>query len=106
MVQNKTKFSHIFYHLKKQKNMKKSTKKILVHRINEYMMLNNITNLSTNPFPVSWRTINSIKASYKKEDGMAFSTTTQRKLLDFFELAYLKDGRDYLIIQHDNKIND
>ena len=86
--------------------MKKSTKKILVHRINEYMMLNNITNLSTNPFPVSWRTINSIKASYKKEDGMAFSTTTQRKLLDFFELAYLKDGRDYLIIQHDNETND
>jgi hypothetical protein len=93
--------------LKKQKNMKKSTKKILVHRINEHMMLNNISNLSIpNPFPVSWRTINSIKASYKKEDGMAFSATTQRKLLDFFELAYLKDGRDYLIIEHDNQTND
>ena len=87
--------------------MKKSTKKILVHRINEHMMLNNISNLSIpNPFPVSWRTINSIKASYKKEDGMSFSATTQRKLLDIFELAYLKDGRDYQIIEHDNQTND
>ena len=88
--------------------MKKATKKILVHRINEHMMLNNITNLSM-PNPFSGLLENNKTASKlatKKEDGMAFSATTQRKLLDFFELAYLKDGRDYLIIEHDNQTND
>ena len=90
--------------------MKKCTKKVICERIVEYMQEHNITNLSMpNPFPVSWRTINSIKASHKKKDGMSFSATTQRRLLDFFELAHYRDGRDYLIIEHlfnENSNND
>ena len=47
--------------------MKKCTKKVICERIVDYMQDHNITNLSMpNPFPVSWRTINSIKASHKK----------------------------------------
>ena len=79
--------------------MKKTTKKVLVYRIKKHMQDNNITNLSLpNPFPVSWRTINSIK----KDNTQTFSAKTQRKLLDFFEIAYYRDGRDYLIIQNEN----
>lgn len=90
--------------------MKKCTKKVICERIVQYMQDNNITNLSMpNPFPVSWRTINSIKASHKKKDRMSFSATTQKKLLDFFDLAHYRDGTDYLIIEHllnENSIND
>ena len=83
--------------------MKKTTKKVLVYRIKKHMRDNNITNQSIpNPFPVSWRTINSII----KQDNQSFSTKTQRKLLDFFEIAYYRDGRDYLIIHNENSNND
>ena len=82
--------------------MKKRTKKILAEKIKEFMYLNNIVHLQAkNPFPVSWRTISSIK----KCSAQCFSQSTQRKLLDFFGLAYKIDGRDYEIIDNSNGNN-
>jgi len=64
--------------------------------IRDYMYHNNIVHLQeNNPFPVSWRTISSIK----KDGSQCFSKATQRKLLDFFCLAYRLDGRDFEVIE-------
>lgn len=81
--------------------MRKKTKQILAKMIKDYMYNNNIVFLQDkNPFPVGWRTISSIK----KDSDQCFNKTTQRKLLDFFGLAYRLDGRDFEVIelQHEN----
>jgi hypothetical protein len=79
--------------------MKRKTKKIITEEILKYMDKNNIKWLQEkNPFPVSWRTISSIKKSATLEDDRLFSRTTQRKLLDFFKLAYRLDGSDYDVV--------
>ena len=76
--------------------MRKKTKKILSKMIRDYMYHNTIVHLQEkNPFPVSWRTISSIK----KDSDQCFSRATQRKLLDFFCLAYRLDGRDFEVIE-------
>ena len=80
--------------------MKRKTKKIITEEILKYMDKNNVKWLQDkNPFPVSWRTISSIKKSAKLEDDTLFSRSTQRKLLDFFKLAYRLDGADFDIIE-------
>ncbi len=80
--------------------MKRKTKKILTEEILKYMDKNNIKYLQDkNPFPVSWRTICSIKNSAKNDSDQLFSRSTQRKLLDFFKLAYRLDGADFDIIE-------
>ena len=80
----------------KNLTMRKKTKKILAKKIRDYMYHNNIVHLQEkNPFPVSWRTISSIK----KESDQCFNKATQRKLLDFFGLAYRLDGRDFEVIE-------
>ncbi len=80
--------------------MKRKTKKIITEEILRYMDKNNIKHLQPkNPFPVSWRTISSIKKSALDDDDRLFSRTTQRKLLDFFKLAYRLDGADFDIIE-------
>ncbi len=80
--------------------MKSNTKKVLHKCISEYSEKHNVKHLSLpNPFPVSWRTISSIKRSAQADDNQLFSRTTQRKLLDFFKLAYRLDGSDFDIIE-------
>jgi hypothetical protein len=80
--------------------MKAKTKKIIHECILRYMDKNDIKHLQIkNPFPVSWRTISSIKKSAINCDDRLFSRTTQRKLLDFFKLAYRLDGADFDIVE-------
>ena len=79
--------------------MKAKTKKVLHECILKYMDRYDIKHLQDkNPFPVSWRTISSIKKSAILQDDKIFSRRTQRQLLDFFKLAYRLDGADFDII--------
>ena len=80
--------------------MKAKTKKVVYECILRYMDRYDVKHLQDkNPFPVSWRTISSIKKSALLQDDKIFSRTTQRKLLDFFKLAYRLDGADFDIIE-------
>lgn len=86
--------------------MKKRTQTVIAKRIVKYMTLKKITNLhQPNPFPVSWRTINSIKSSQRKDVPMSCTFKTERKLLDFFELPYVSDDTGYTIIENDSLNN-
>ena len=70
--------------------------------IRDYMYHNSIVHLQEkNPFPVSWRTISYIK----RDSHRCFSKATQRKLLDFFNLAYRLDGRDFEVIELQHEDN-
>ena len=83
--------------------MKKINQTVIAGRIVKYMTLKKITNLhQPNPFPVSWRTINSIKSSQRKDVPMSCSFKTEQKLLDFFELSYVSDDTGYTIIENDS----
>ena len=80
--------------------MKAKTKRIVYECILIYMDKHDIKHLQEkNPFPVSWRTISNIKKSALSEDSKIFSRRTQRKLLDFFKLAYRLDGADFDIVE-------
>ena len=58
------------------------------------MLENGIGFKDKNPFPVSWRTINSIKSNTMTP----VNTKTQRSLCKFFNLDYELDGRDVKIL--------
>jgi hypothetical protein len=80
--------------------MKAKTKKVVYECILRYMDRYDVKHLQDkNPFPVSWRTISSIKKSALLNDDKIFSRRTQRKLLDFFKLAYRLDGADFDVIE-------
>tara|TARA_R110000824_G_scaffold84868_2_gene211354 strand:- start:1742 stop:1996 length:255 start_codon:yes stop_codon:yes gene_type:complete len=80
--------------------MKAKTKKVLHECILKYMDRYDVKHLQDkNPFPVSWRTISSIKKSALLNDDKIFSRRTQRQLLDFFKLTYRLDGADFDVIQ-------
>ena len=80
--------------------MKAKTKKVVYECILRYMDRYDVKHLQEkNPFPVSWRTISSIKKSALLNDDKIFSRRTQRQLLDFFKLAYRLDGADFDVIE-------
>jgi len=79
--------------------MRRHTKKILSELIVRYMKENKIRFYSeVNPFPVSFKTICSILKSDRDQTNIRFSTKTQEKLLNFFNIKHDRDGSDLIII--------
>jgi len=59
------------------------------------MTENGITFTDENPFPISWRTVWSIRDISTNKN---FTTKTQKSICDFFRLKYEQDGHDLIII--------
>lgn len=75
--------------------MRKETRIKIADLICEYMSDNGITFTDECPFPVSWRTIWSIRDIRRTR---TFTTKTQICLCQFFDLKYHQDGHDLIIV--------
>ena len=81
--------------------MNEQTLKRLAYEIRSYMAQNDLTFQRENPFPVTFRTITSILATAERGASQFYSRSTQKKLLDFFDLNYEIRGSEY-ILMNDN----
>ena len=75
--------------------MRAETRRLIADLIRHHMDDNGITFTDECPFPVSWRTIWSIRDIRKQQN---FTTKTQICLCEFFNLKYEQDGHDLKIL--------
>jgi hypothetical protein len=83
--------------------MKTLLKKI-AKNIRRDMKDNNILFLNACPYPVSWRTINSILDAAEKNKDFTFSIRTLSRLCDYFGINYEIKGRN-IYLRYVNKDN-
>ena len=75
--------------------MRTETRRLIAILIREHMTENGITFTDDNPFPISWRTVWSIRDISTNKN---FTTKRQKSICDFFRLKYEQDGHDLILI--------
>ena len=78
--------------------------KKIAKNIRRDMKDNNILFLNSCPYPVSWRTINTILDAAEKNKDFTFSIRTLSRLCDYFKINYEIKGRN-IYLRYVNKNN-